>query len=59
MNEEENDYELTIKLNKISNGLKKGLISEDESNKLINDIANNKAKEITNQLFESQKIKID
>ena len=59
MNEEENDYELTIKLNKISNGLKKGLISEDESNKLINDIANNKAKEITNQLFESQKIKKD
>ena len=30
MNEEENDYELTIILNKISNEFKNGLISEDE-----------------------------
>jgi len=46
MNEEEDS-----KLNKIRYEFKKGLISEDELNRLINDIAKNKAKEITNQLF--------
>lgn len=54
MNEEEDS-----KLNKIRYEFKKGLISEDELNRLINDIAKNKAKEITNQLFESRKIKKD
>ena len=59
MNDGKKDNDLTTKLKKIRNELKKGLISEDELNRLIDDIANNKAEELTNNLFGSLKIKND